>query len=80
MRRKVAQNMRDCFTLIERDLLRGPWVMGERFSVADPYLFTVAEWLPGDGVPIEDFPGVAAHHRRMMALPAVQRVMALHAG
>lgn len=78
MRRKVAQNMSDCFALIQRDMLRGPWVMGERFSVADPYLFTITTWLPGDGVAIENFPRVAEHHRRMLELPAVQRVMALH--
>ncbi len=80
MRAKVAQNMSECFTLIERELLRGPWVMGERFTVADPYLFTITTWLPGDGVAIESFPAVAGHHRRMLALPAVQRVWALHAG
>lgn len=78
MRRKVAQNMTDCFDLIQRDMLRGPWVMGERFSVADAYLFTITTWLPGDGVPIETFPRVAEHHRRMQDLPPVQRVMALH--
>lgn len=78
MRRKVAQNMSDCFALIQRDMLHGPWVMGERFSVADPYLFTITTWLPGDGVAIENFPRVAEHHRRMLELPAVQRVMALH--
>ena len=79
MRRKVAQNMSDCFALIQRDMLRGPWVMGERFSVADPYLFTLTGWLPGDGVAIERFARVAEHHQRMQALPAVQKVMALHA-
>lgn len=80
MRSKVAQNMADCFGLIERELLRGPWVMGESFTVADPYLFTLTGWLPGDGVPVERFERVADHHRRMQAIPAVQRVMALHGG
>lgn len=80
MRRKVPQNMTDCFNLIQRDMLRGPWVMGERFTVADAYLFTITGWLPGDGVPIETFPRVAEHHRRVQELPAVQRVMALHPG
>ena len=80
MQRKVPQTMTECFTLIEDALLAGPWVMGERYSVADPYLFTVAGWLAGDGVDIEAFPKVADHHRRMLADPAVQRVLALHQG
>jgi glutathione S-transferase len=45
MKAKVAQNMIDCFDWIERELLRGPWVMGKDFSVADPYLFTLTLWL-----------------------------------
>ncbi len=76
MKQKVPQNMADCFTLIEHEYLQGPWVLGERYSVADPYLFTIAQWLAGDGVDIERFPKVAAHHRRMLADAAVQRVLA----
>lgn len=79
LRERVPQNMAECFDWVESTVLRGPWVMGERFTVADPYLFTLTNWLPGDGVPIERFARVADHHRRMRELPAVQRVMALHA-
>src|SRR5512139_134839 len=30
MKRKVPQNMTECFELIERTMFVGPWVMGER--------------------------------------------------
>ena len=76
MKAKVARNMTDCFELIERDMLRGPWVMGERWSFADPYLYTIARWLEGDGVDVARLPKVAEHRRRMAADPAVQRVLA----
>jgi glutathione S-transferase len=76
MKAKVTQNMGDCFEVIERDLLAGPWVLGERYSVADAYLYTIARWLPGDGVDVARFPKVAAHHQRMAAEPTVQRVLA----
>ena len=79
MQAKVPQNMAECFDWIESDLLRGPWVMGERPSIADPYLYTLAGWLAGDGVDIARYPRVQAHRQRMEALPAVQRVLALHA-
>jgi glutathione S-transferase len=78
MQAKVAQNMGDCFAYIESQLLRGPWVMGDAFTVADPYVFTMGTWLAGDGVDIERYPRVAAHSRRMRELPAVQRVLPLH--
>lgn len=78
MQAKVAQNMGDCFAYIDAQLLRGPWVMGEAFTVADPYLFTMGVWLAGDGVDIARFPRVAEHSRRLRALPAVKRVLPLH--
>jgi glutathione S-transferase len=78
MQAKVTQNMGACFAHIETRLLRGPWVMGDAFTVADPYLFTVGTWLASDGVDIEIFPRIAAHSRRVRELPAVQRVLPLH--
>ena len=79
MMAKVPQNMGECFEYIERDLLQGPWVMGEEFTLCDPYLFTVARWLKGDGVDIARFPKVLAHHARMQADARVQKVLALYA-
>jgi len=78
MKAKVAQNMIDCFDWIERELLRGPWVMGKDFSVADPYLFTLTLWLMQNGVELARFPRVADHYQRMLALPAVQKIAPLH--
>jgi glutathione S-transferase len=78
MTAKVPQNLRDCYALIERQLLRGPWVLGDNYSVADGYLFTLADWLPNDGVEREEFPAVADHYRRMRERPAVQRALAEH--
>lgn len=76
MKRKVASNMTDCFELIEQKLLRGPWVMGECYTICDPYLFTIGSWLEGDGVDTTRLPRVIAHRRRMQARPAVQKAVA----
>jgi glutathione S-transferase len=78
MKRKVPQTMAACFALIERDMLRGPWVMGESYTICDPYLFTLTRWLEGDGVALSDLPKVADHHNRMAERPAVQKVLAAH--
>jgi glutathione S-transferase len=75
MKAKVAQNMGDCFSLIESRLDDGQWVMGKDYTVADPYLFTIARWLEGDGVDINQYPKVKAHHDRTMDRPAVQRAL-----
>ena len=76
MKRKVPETMAASFALIERDMLKGPWVMGEQYTICDPYLFTIAGWLEGDGVDLATLPKVAAHRKRMSERPAVQKVLA----
>ena len=38
----MPQTVGECFELIEREMLAGPWVMGEAYTICDPYLFTLA--------------------------------------
>ncbi len=76
MQKKVPQSVGECFELIEREYLRGPWVLGERYSVGDMYLFTLAQWLEADGVDPARFPKVAQHRLRMSQDPIVSRVVA----
>jgi glutathione S-transferase len=76
MRRKVPQSVGECFQLIETEFLKGPWVMGEQFTVCDGYLFTIADWLEGDGVDPAPFPRVLEHRERVRARRAVSKVLA----
>lgn len=75
MQKKVPQTVGECFDLIEREMIEAPWVMGSAYTICDPYLFTIAGWLEGDGVDIQRFPKVRDHHARMAARPAVQRAL-----
>jgi glutathione S-transferase len=79
MRRKVPQTVGDCFRLIEDELFRGPWVLGDRYSVCDGYLFTLADWLEGDGVDPAQFPRVLEHRERVRARPAVAKALEMEA-
>ena len=74
----VPTTMRACFAMLQDEMFEGPWVMGERFSIADPYLFTVSGWLNSDQVDLAEFPAIAAHHDRVRQRPAVERVAPLH--
>jgi glutathione S-transferase len=76
MKRKVPESMGAAFALIEKKMLKGPWVMGETYTVCDPYLFTLTGWLEGDSVDITTMPKVADHARRMAERPAVKKVLA----
>ena len=76
MKRMIPKSVGACFALIERNMLRGPWVMGESYTICDPYLYTLALWLEGDGVDLASLPKVADHRKRMSERPAVQKVLA----
>lgn len=79
MQRKVPQAMDAALAVIEEGMLKGPWVMGEQYTVADMYLLTIATWLEGDGVDLSKLPRVIAHRERMADDPAVRRLMELYA-
>jgi glutathione S-transferase len=75
MKKKVPQTVGECFALIEREMFEGPWVMGKDYTVADGYLFTLAQWLGGDGVDIDKTPKIAEHFRRVGERPAVRKAV-----
>ena len=75
MQRKVPQSVGDSFALVEREMLKGPWVMGERYTICDPYLFTLAQWLEADGVDPKTIPRVIDHRRRMSERATVKKAI-----
>lgn len=77
MQRKVPQSVTAAFELIENGMLKGPWVMGDAYSICDPYLFTLAQWLEGDGADLTRLPRVVDHRRRMAELPNVRKAIAV---
>lgn len=78
LKRKVTANMTAHFSYLSGQI-RGPWLLGEAYSLADAYLFTVARWLPSDGVDMAGLPAITAHMARVEARPAVQRALAVMA-
>lgn len=76
MTRKVPETVAAGFQLIEDELLQGPYVLGEAFSICDAYLFTMADWLEEDGIDPKRFAKVYAHREHVRGLPAVRKVLA----
>ena len=77
MKAKVPENMTSCLRMIEDNMFAGPWVMGESYTICDPYLFTLGRWMEADGVDPAGFPRIIAHREAMMARPAVAEALAL---
>lgn len=61
--------------LVERELQNRSFLMGERFSVADAYLFTLLNWGQWTGVDLARWPTLAAFHARIAARPGVQQAL-----
>ena len=63
---------------IDAELARhgGPWFLGDRFSVVDPYAFVLCRWTRGFARPARELPHIRPWLDRMLARPALQRAFA----
>ena len=52
-----------------------PWLLGERYSVADAYAFVLCRWTRGFARPARTLPHLRPWLDRMLARPAVQRAV-----
>ena len=60
---------------VDEQLEGKPYLMGDAFSVADPYLFTVLSWTKHTGIDLSGLKNLCAFQARMAARPAVQAAM-----
>ena len=75
MKTRVAGNMAENARYVASHCLRGDYVVGAEFSLADPYLFVVCSWLEGDGVDLSEHPQISAFLSRMAERPSVQKAI-----
>ena len=60
---------------LDAELAKKPYMLGDAFSVADAYAFTVLNWGQWVGVDIKQWPNVAAFVARVAERPAVQKAL-----
>ena len=80
MQRKVPEAVGACWAYVEDEAFAGPFAMGAAYTIADPYLFTLARWMEGDGVDPARFPKVAAHRAMMGERESVRAALRAEAG
>jgi len=80
MQANVPRAVGECFGMIENEMFVGPWIMGDKCTISDFYLFTLTQWLPGDGVDIATLPKIQDHHERLSARPSVVKALAEELG
>ncbi|MEB8388771.1 glutathione S-transferase family protein [Rhodobacteraceae bacterium KMM 6894] len=76
MAAKVTQNMTKSAQYVEDHCLKGPFVNGDQFSIADPYLFAICNWLEADKVDVAAFPRILAFRAAMEDRPSVRTARA----
>ena len=63
------------FEYLSGHLQSRPFLLGERFSVADAYLFTVLNWSKRVGIDLARWPSLHSYVQRIAARPAVRTAM-----
>ena len=75
---KVQENMTACGLFIEEQLLKGPWVLGEKYSICDPYLAVITRWFGDDNVDTSKLPRIMAHNQLIKQRDSMKTVTAIH--
>jgi len=71
----VKDNLSKRYAYLEEHLASHQYLHGERFCVADAYLFVVTNWMPRVGLDLGKWPDVKAYWERIARRPKVQEAM-----
>jgi len=71
----VRDKLRQRLQWVDGQLAGKQYLMGEQFTVADGYLFTVTNWAQPTNVDLSGLAHLAAYRERVAARPAVQAAM-----
>jgi glutathione S-transferase len=69
------ERLRGLFGEIDTLLAPGPWLLGERYSLADPYPLTFRRWARRLELDVSEHRHWTEHARRMVERPAVRRAL-----
>jgi len=74
-RKGVADRLELRCEWLAKQLAGKQYLMGEKFSVADAYLFTVLNWAPMVKFDLARWPALVDYHKRVAARPKVQEAL-----
>lgn len=63
------------FAYLDGVLAGRPWLMGETFTAADAYAFTIVNWAQFHDLKLDPYPNLAAFMGRVAARPKVQEAL-----
>ncbi|MNC93015.1 Glutathione S-transferase GST-6.0 [compost metagenome] len=63
------------FDWLAKQLDGKQYLMGDKFSIADAYLFTILNWAPMVKFDLSRWPAITEYHKRVGARPKVQETL-----
>jgi GST-like protein len=78
IRARAFEMGRDIWRLVEAQIAPAPFLLGERFSIADPYIAWLSRWMGGREWTPANCPKVEALARAVAARPAIAPIWARH--
>ncbi len=71
MKQAALDRLGQRYTFVAKHLESRPYLMGEQFTVADAYLYTILRWAKRFEIDLGRWPSLAAFVKRMESRPAV---------
>ena len=75
VRAERIEYLKKRYALLDRHLAAHDYLVGDRFTAADAYLFVVTNWAKSTKVDLSGFTHLLAFQKRIAARPAVQAAM-----
>ncbi len=75
MKTATKERLATRFAYLDEALGKQPFLMGDKFTIADAYLFTVVNWTNFHGIDLSPFANLQAFQARVSARPAVQQAL-----
>ncbi len=75
LRAERIEYLKKRYALLDRHLAAHDYLVGDRFTVADAYLFVVTNWARSTKVDLAGFTNLQAFQKRIAARPAVRAAM-----
>ncbi|MBW6425844.1 glutathione S-transferase N-terminal domain-containing protein [Rhizobium sp. XQZ8] len=75
IREKAATRFWECLIEIDQMIGDQTWIMGQDYTVVDPYAFVFFGWGKSNGLPMETLLNFSRHKDQMLERPAVRTVL-----
>lgn len=72
VKQTAEKRLRAMFEVVDQQLGKGPYLLGDRYSAVDPYLTMLMRWTRNMTKPARTLANLAAHAERVLARPKVK--------